>query len=211
MLFMRAPNNVLFIGATALFDENINLHEVARSASGFINRIDATAQKLDASVTDLRRVVLNGQSLTNLSDTISNMRTVTAEAVDTVNGVNQIITTNGEQINLAVSNIVYFSAELTRLAGSAQDILNTNGTSISTSAKNIEYSTEVLKKLADDLQSGKGLAGTVLQNQQLSTNVQAIVNNLAIASSNLNRLGLWHFLWHKEPLPTNAAPASSHH
>jgi len=40
----------------------------------------------------------------------------------------------------------------------------------------------------------------MLENEQLTTNVQAIANNLAIASSNLNRLGLWHFLWHKEPV-----------
>jgi hypothetical protein len=40
----------------------------------------------------------------------------------------------------------------------------------------------------------------MLQNEQLATNVQAIANNLAIASSNLNRLGLWRFLWHKEPV-----------
>jgi hypothetical protein len=32
--------------------------------------------------------------------------------------------------------------------------------------------------------------------------MQAIVNNLAVASSNLNRLGLWHFLWHKDPVRT---------
>jgi hypothetical protein len=31
---------------------------------------------------------------------------------------------------------------------------------------------------------------------------------LSIATSNLNRLGLWHFLWHKEPLPTNAPPSA---
>jgi hypothetical protein len=68
--------------------------------------------------------------------------------------------------------------------------------------------TEVLKKLADDLQSGKGLAGTVLQNEQLATNMQAIAYNLAVASSNLNRLGLWHFLWHREPLHTNAPSPS---
>ena len=43
----------------------------------------------------------------------------------------------------------------------------------------------------DELQSGKGLAGTVLQNQQLATNVQIIAGNLAITTSNLNRLGLW--------------------
>ena len=56
----------------------------------------------------------------------------------------------------------------------------------------------------------KDLAGTVLQNEQLATNVQAIANNLAVASSNLNRLGLWHFLWHHEPLRTNAERADAH-
>ena len=51
------------------------------------------------------------------------------------------------------------------------------------------------------LQSGKGLAGSILQNQEMATNVQTIANNLAVASSNLNRLGFWGFLWHKEKEP----------
>ena len=99
--------------------------------------------------------------------------------------------TNGAQISLAVSNVVFFSQELIGLAGSARTLLATNGTDITTAVKNIESSTEVLKSLMNDMQSGKGLAGTMLQNEQLATNVQAIANNLAIASSNLNRLGLW--------------------
>jgi hypothetical protein len=37
-----------------------------------------------------------------------------------------------------------------------------------------------------------------------------MANNLTIASSNLNRLGLWGFLWHKEPLHTNAPPRATH-
>ena len=40
------------------------------------------------------------------------------------------------------------------------------------------------------------------QNQQFSTNVQMIAGNLAVASSNLNRLGPIHFLFHKEPVRT---------
>jgi hypothetical protein len=81
-------------------------------------------------------------------------------------------------------------------------VLSTNSTDITTAVKNIESSTEVLKSVLSDVQSGKGLAGTMLRNEQLATNVQAIANNLAMASSNLNRLGLWHFLWHKEPVRT---------
>jgi len=68
-----------------------------------------------------------------------------------------------------------------------------------------------LKSMLNDIQSGKGLAGTMIRNEQLATNVQAIANNLAITSSNLNRLGLWHFLWHKEPVRTNAPATSLHH
>src|SRR5207244_2418693 len=52
--------------------EPFNLQEVARSASGFIQRIDETAKKLDDSVTDLRRVVLNEQTLTNFAAALNN-------------------------------------------------------------------------------------------------------------------------------------------
>jgi ABC-type transporter Mla subunit MlaD len=183
-----------------------NLQEVARSAAGFVNRIDDTAQKLDDSITDLRRVVLNVGTLTNFSITMNNMRMASEQAMGTMNDINAIVTTNGSQVSLAVSNLLFFSQELTRLAGSADTVLATNAPEITASVNNIKSSTDALKKIMDDLQSGRGLAGTVLQNQQLATNVQAIADNLSIASGNLNRLGLWGFLWHKEAVPTNAPP-----
>jgi len=188
--------------------EPFNLQEVARSASGFLQRIDETAKKLDASISDLQRVVLNGQTLTNFSVAVVNMRAVSEQAFGTVSNINGIIATNGSQINLAVSNVLVFSQQLNHLADSANGVLAANSTEISNAVQNVESSTEVLKKVMNDLQSGKGLAGTLLQNEQLATNVQTIANNLAIASSNLNRLGLWHFLWHREPARTNESPAS---
>jgi ABC-type transporter Mla subunit MlaD len=194
--------------------EPFNLQEVARSTSGFIKRIDETAKKLDDSVTDLRRVVLNEQTLTNFTVAVNNVRLFTEEAMATVNGINSLVATNGEQVHLAVSNLVFFSQELIDLAGSAQALVATNGADVSLAVKNIESSTEVLKSLMNDVQSGKGFAGMVLQNEQLSTNVQSLANNLAVASSNLNRLGLWHFLWHQEPVPAPAGrtntPAARH-
>ena len=202
---------VLPDGADVVCEEPFNLQEVARSASGFIQRIDETAKKLDDSVTDLRRVVLNEQTLTNFSATMHNLRTLSEQAMSTVNDVNALVATNGSQINLAVSNVVFFSQELMHLANAAEGVLATNSTDITTAVKNIESSTEVLKSMLNDIQSGKGLAGTMIRNEQLATNVQAIANNLAITSSNLNRLGLWHFLWHKEPVRTNAPATSLHH
>jgi len=190
-------------GADVDCQEPFNLQEVARSAAGFVQRIDETAKKLDDSVSDLRRVVLNEQTLTNFSVALNNMRTFSEQAIDTVQDINALVATNGSQVSTAVSNAVVFSQQLNSLANSANNLIATNGVEISAAVKNIESSTEILTNLMTDLQSGKGLAGTILQNGQFSTNVQAIANNLSVASSNLNRLGLWGFMWHHEPLHTN--------
>ena len=181
--------------------EPFNLQEVARSASGFIQRIDETAKKLDASVSDLQRVVLNQQTLTNFSAAVDNIRAFSEQALGAINQINSLVATNGTQIGYAVSNVVFFSQQLTHLADDAGGMLATNSETISAALKNVQTSTEILTNIMGDLQSGKGLAGTVLQNQQFADNVQAIVNNLSITTSNLNRLGLWHFLWHREPPP----------
>ena len=183
-----------------------NLQETARAAAGFIQRIDDTAKKLDAAIGDVRRLVLNEQTLTNLSVTVGNLRTFSEQATGTISNVNALIATDGTQIDLAVSNVVFFSQDLIRLSDDAHGLISTNSAEISTAVKNIESSTETLKKLTDDLQSGNGLAGTLLKNEQLSTNVQAVAANLAVATSNLNRLGLWRFLWHHELPPTNSPP-----
>ena len=190
-------------GADVNCQEPFNLQEVARSASGFIERIDETAKKLDASVSDLQRVVLNEQTLTNFSVAVGNLRTFTEQAMGTIGDINAIIATNGSQASLAVSNAVAFSQELNRLAGSADMLLATNGVEISSAVKNIEFSTEILTNLMVDLKSGRGLAGTMLQNEQFATNVQAIANNLSVTTSNLNRHGLWGIMWAHKPPNTN--------
>jgi phospholipid/cholesterol/gamma-HCH transport system substrate-binding protein len=191
--------------------EPFNLQEVARSTAGFIQRIDATAKKLDDSVGTLQRVVLNEQTLTNFAIAINNSRTFSEQALGTIHDINTLVATNAGQVNLAVSNAVFFSQELTDLSGSARSLLATNGATIGVAMNNVEASTEVLKKLMDDLQAGRGLAGMLLQNQQVATNAQIIAANLAVTTSNLNRVGLWGILWaHKAPA-TNSAVSSGPH
>ncbi len=65
-------------------------------------------------------MVLNEQTLTNFTVAVNNMRTVSEQAMGTVDNVNALVATNGSQISLAVSNVVFFSQDLMRLAGSAQ-------------------------------------------------------------------------------------------
>lgn len=184
-----------------------NLQEVARGAAGFIARMDATAKKLDDSVADLRARVLNAQTLAEFSTSITNLKLFTEQALDTVQDINTMVNTNGAQVGVAVSNAVLFSTDLIQLSDSAKAVLATNSVNLNQATRDIADSTAILKQLATDVQGGRGLAGAVLQNPQLATNVQAIAANLAVTSSNLNRLGLWGILWsHKptEPNPTNA-------
>jgi hypothetical protein len=132
------------------------------------------------------------------------MRTFSENAVGAIGDIHSIVATNGEQVTLAVSNMVFFSKQLTQLANSADILLDTNGVEITAAMRNVESATETLTNLMSGMQAGKGLAGTVLQDPTLSSNVQVIASNLAETSSNLNRFGLWHLMWHHEPAPTNA-------
>ena len=189
-------------------EEPFNLQEVARSAAGFLQRVDQTTRRLDDAIADVRRLVLNEQTLTNLSSTVANLRVASEHAVITVDNVNSLVETNSQSVAAAVSNVVYFSRQLNEFAVDFKDVLATNGTELAASMKNIESSTLVLKNVLEDVQSGKGLAGTVLRNEQLATNVDIIAANLTVTTSNLNRLGLWRFLWHHETPATNKVAAS---
>ena len=188
-------------------EEPFNLQEVARSAAGFLKRVDETTKKLDDAIADVRRLLLNEQTLTNLSSAVGTLRLASEHALDTVNGFNSLVESNRASVAIAVSNVVYFSQQLNQVAGDAKDLLATNGAELTASMKNIESSTVVLKDVLSNVQSGKGLAGAVLENEKLATNVETIAANLSITTSNLNRLGLWRFLWHREVPATNAAPA----
>jgi phospholipid/cholesterol/gamma-HCH transport system substrate-binding protein len=183
-----------------------DLQAVARSVTGFIARVDETVRKIEDSVTQLQKNVLNQETMTNLSMTISNLRSASDEAVAAVGNINSLVATNRDQVSFAISNVVYFSRDLTNLSGNANSILSTNGAGLSDAVSNLEATAATLKGISDDMKAGKGLAGSILENQEMATNVQVTINNLAIASSNLNEFGLWGFLWHHEK-PANKAPS----
>ena len=188
----------------------LDMQQVARSAVGFVARVDETVKKIEDSVTTLQQTVLNQQTLTNLSATVANLRTASEEADNAVGRIDGLVDTNGEQLNLAVSNVVYFSHQLTVLADNANGVITYNGGTISSAMTNLQDTTATLKEIADDMHAGKGLAGTILENPELAANVQATVSNLSITTSNLNKYGLWHILWHHTALHTNAPPKALH-
>ena len=183
-----------------------NLLEVARSASGFIQRIDATAKKLDQSVSDLQSQVLNAHTLSSFGVAMTNMRSFTEQALEAVQDIHQMVATNSVQVSMAVSNLEGFSTSLDRLGAQAGGILASNGQNMDITTSNLVVISGTLRRVSENLEAGNGLAGALLQNQALATNVQMIAANLAVTSSNLNRLGLWGVLWSHKPAP---APAHS--
>ena len=188
--------------------EPFNLQEVARATSGFIQRLDVTAKKLDAAIDDVRRLVLNEKTLTNFSDTIVNFRQASEDALTTIDNLNGLIKTNGVPASTAISNLMLFSTQLQAVADHADNLITTNGPQLSMAISNVQTSTAMLTNLLSGLESGKGLAGAVLKDEELSGNITGVANNLAVTTSNLNRLGFWHWLWYK-PASTNA-PVRAH-
>src|SRR5215475_8585800 len=171
-----------------------NIQEVARSAGSFLGRIEETANRLNDAIADVRRFALNEQTLTNLSVAVANLRTVSEHAISAVDSLNSLVTSNAPALNTSGSNLVLFSQQLNHFGDDLSQVLATNSPTLNAAVKNIESSTIMLKDLLADVKAGKGLAGNLLQNPQLSTNLSLIASNLTITSSNLNRLGLWGVL-----------------
>jgi phospholipid/cholesterol/gamma-HCH transport system substrate-binding protein len=171
--------------------EPFNIQEFTRSASGFVQRLDETARKLNDAINDVRRLVLNEQTLTNLSFTIGNFRHVSEDAQVAVQNINYLVTSNAIPASMAVSNLVRFTERLNTLAESAQNVVDTNSPQIALAINNIQTSTATLTNLLNDVQAGKGLVGNLLKNDEMTANISLLSSNLAVTSSNLNRLGLW--------------------
>ncbi len=195
-------------GESATADAPFNMQEFTRSATGFILRIDETAKRLNDAINDVRRFVLNEQTLTNLSYTVGSLRQVADDAQATVVNNNQLIVTNSSSVGLAVSNLTLFSAQLKGIAQTGQNILDTNGPVISTAVSNVAVATVTLTNLLHEVQAGHGLVGSLLENQQLAANVSLLSSNLTLTSSNLNEQGLWRLLfgWRKSSTPTYPNP-----
>ncbi len=193
-------------GDVATAEAPFNLQEFTRSASGFIARVDETIKKLNDSLADVTRILLNPETLTNLSITAGNLRNVSDRALIAVDNINSTLSTNEPALTESISNLVVFSRQLNEFAVQLKDVVATNTEGVNQTVKNVEASSESLKALAADLQQGKGLAGNLLKNPELAARASEIANNLSITTSNLNRLGLWHMLWQHKPARTNAPP-----
>ena len=195
-------------GEEATVEEPFDLQEVARSAAGFVKRIDQTASNLNNAIADVRRLVLNEHTLTNFAATVDHLHDASGEAMHAVRDIDSMFATNGIVIAQSLSNLVVFSQQLNKFSDNLNSVLQTNGADISVSVRNIENSTTEIKSMLDDVNAGKGPMGTLLRDRQVAADLAEITRNLSITSSNLNRHGLWYMLWSHPPPRTNTPPAA---
>jgi len=195
-------------GDPAEAEPAFNLQEVARSAGGFVLRLDDTAKKLDEMIVQVRRALLNEETLTNMAISVANLRVASEKALRGLDSLTALVETNTPALFLASSNLVLFTEELNLFADNLNGLLRTNAPGMNATVRNVEASTESLKTFMNDINAGKGLAGGLVRNEALAANVSQIAANLSVTSSNLNRLGLWGVLWKKKEPHPETPPAT---
>jgi phospholipid/cholesterol/gamma-HCH transport system substrate-binding protein len=196
-------------GGEAQAEVPFSIQEVARTATGVLEGLDETATNLNTTLGEVHRFLLNKDTLTNLATAAGNLRLVSERALATLDDLDALMTSNAPALAESVSNVVLFSRQMDDVAAALGGVVATNGPGIAATVKNIESSSAVLKNLLEDMRAGKGPAGTLLEDDQLSASMRQIANNLSITTSNLNRLGLWSFLWHHEARRHPEAPTQS--
>ena len=187
----------LLPGAEVAAKEPFNMEEVAAKAGDLIEDVQRTVGKLSNTIDAIRDKTLNDQTLTNLAESLQNVKAFTSNALDTVDELKTLIHTNSAAATFAVSNIVDFSSQLKTMGNRAQALLEANTPVISSTITNFQYSSTQLTNLLADVQSGKGLAGALIENGALKDNISTLASNLAVTTGNLNRMGVWHWLFFK--------------
>ncbi|MEO8428917.1 MAG: MlaD family protein [Verrucomicrobiota bacterium] len=183
-------------------EEPFNLQELARSGVGLVKRVDETVQKLNVAITRIDEVVLSQQTLTNFTSAVGNFRLVSERALSAVAGFDQVVQTNAVPVSLAVSNLGLFVRELNEVANGLSNLVDTNRAQLTSTIKNVESVSASINNLVSNLNTGRGLAGFLIKDEEVKVQIGMLMGNLTTLSSNLNKYGL---LYKPKPVKTRAS------
>ena len=192
---------VLAPGSQVVCEEPFNLQEVVRSGTSLIEKVDETVKRLNAALVRVDQTILHEKTLTNATVTVANFRVVSDKLVTMVDGVNRLVDTNSPPISLSVSNLVRFSEDLNQVTAELRQTFSTNRVELTSVIRNMESASRGLNNIVRDVESGRGIAGSLLKDDQLQSRLTEIVNNLSQTTSNMNRFGL---LYRPKAPKTNA-------
>lgn len=170
--------------------EPFDLQEVAKSTTDLLKRFDKLGATVGEAIERVNKQVLDAQTLSNLSQTIANFEQVSEKTSGLIDQASIIVTNSGPALTMAFTNLLSFSRKLEQLAINVDETINTNRVELNESMKNLRDATASLKQMTAEMQSGKGLVGGLLKDEEMRGQVALTVSNLAILSSNLNRFGL---------------------
>jgi len=179
--------------------EAFDFSEVAESASGLMNRLSGTVDQLSNAVVRLDKTVLSDQSLSNVTSALANVRGLSEKAAAAVENVDALVRSNTPAINGSVSNLNVFTAKLNTATDELREVVATNRAGVTASLKNVERATERADKILQQVEQGRGLAGTLLSNEEVARDASRTMSNVAVFTGNLNERGLWGVL--KKPKP----------
>lgn len=195
-------------GPLQLEDVIVTVKELAPTARDAIEQIRTLGVQLNESMKRVDQMVLNQQTLTNLSLAVSNFLVVSERAIVAVDDISLLFKTNTPPLNATMTNLSKFSERLDDLADELNQTIVTNRTILTRAMKNVEDVSIDAKGLVQDVRSGKGVAGSLIEDEQLKlemaqilTNLNAATANLTILSSNINTKGLWRVLWKPKSEP----------
>lgn len=202
------PGTPLADGAVVHVTAPFNMLGVARDVAGFVQRLDETASNLDGAINDVRHQVLNQQTLTNIAATVETLQHISESATTVVSNLDYLIRSDTAPVGAVISNLNHFTIQLQGIAGTAQSLLDTNQAAIAVAVSNLQASSVMLTNILNGTEHSKGLVGELLYNEQLSSNIECLASNLAVASGNLRSNGLWRFLWKPKPAETQPVKKS---
>ena len=190
-------NNAVVQGKGPLEIEELaaDLRELVPAGRKLIDQLNESLERVD-------RKLLNEQNLTNLSLAITNVLTMSQRAVTTVDKINFFFETNTVPLNTTMTNLSKFSEQLNTLADELNQTVATNQEALSRAMNNLDHASLTVAKMMDDVNAGKGVAGGLIHDEQLKSELTSLVTNLngaaanfKVFGSNLNSRGLWSVLW----------------
>jgi phospholipid/cholesterol/gamma-HCH transport system substrate-binding protein len=201
-------------GDTVEGQSPFNMQEAVRSVAGLLEQAKQTIMDIDRAVTNLNRSVLSDQTLTNFSLAISNVEVMTEVASKAVQGAEDLIHSNTPAVNAVVTNLRSFSEKLNGIADTLGGMVTTNRPLVDETIQNLHDTSASAKQLAADLQAGKGLAGSLLKDEEMKVRLATLLSNAdAMATafstfgSNLNQRGIWSMMWKPKTPERRKEPA----
>jgi len=198
-------------GETTTGETPLNMQEAVRSISGFVEQGQKTMRDIDKAVNNVNNTILTAAALTNFEATMTNLGSVTEDAAAMSKEARAMLDSNTPSVHIAVTNIAALAQKLDLMADELDRAISTNTGDVTAAVQNIKTASASLEQLAGGLQAGRGLAGSLLKDEQMKTNFGTLLADLndladqyARFGRNLNENGIWRALWKPKTPPTNA-------